>query len=134
ALALVAEAALVRVVVCVTALGRARRRRLGELARRVAVLALVLQVLALEREALHLALGIVGERLVVIELERVPRTRAVARLAVLAERALVQRVLVALAARVAVGRNLVERRLAALVATGVAIAARHALVALDERE
>src|ERR1044071_7751121 len=78
-LALLAEPALVRVVILVAALGRARRVGLDELALGVTRLALVLLVLAFERERVDLALGVLGERLVVIELERVPGARDVAR-------------------------------------------------------
>src|SRR5439155_16104526 len=112
---------LVRVVVLMAALGGARRVRLGELAiRGVAVLALVLEVLAFQDELLDLALGVVGERVVVIELHGVPRAAGVAREARVTERALVQRVLVALAVRVAVRLEIRERRQVLLVAPGVA--------------
>src|SRR5262249_33714742 len=91
-LALVAEPLLVRVVVGVAALRRARRVGLGELALGVTRLALVLEVLALERELADLALRVLGERLLVIELERVPGARRMAQHAVRAERAVVERV------------------------------------------
>src|SRR5262249_50430129 len=139
-LALVAEPLLVGVVFGVAALGCTRGVRLGELALGVTRLALVLEVLALEHERSDLALRVLGERLLVIELERVPRARGVAQHAVLAERAVVQRVLVALLRGVAVPLEAGERRLALRVTSGVAVGARDLLtglvlrVALDQRE
>src|SRR5207248_2716409 len=107
---------------------------LGELALRMAVLALVLQVLAFERERLDLALGVVGERQFVSELLGAPRSGVVAMIAVVAERALMQRVLVALRVAAAVGVDLRERHRVLAIAAGVAVGARHAVVAFDERE
>src|SRR6185503_7672218 len=96
ALALVAEPAFVRVVLGVTAFGRAVRFRRGEVALGMAVSALVLLVLAAQRPLADLALGVLRERLVVIELDGPVARRlvTVVVVAALAERALVQRVLV----------------------------------------
>src|SRR5262249_52807306 len=117
-LALVAEPALVGVVLGVAALGAAGGRRAVVRALRVAVRAVgQLGVQALERP-----LGVLG----VIEAGRLPGAAGVAARALVAERALVQRVLVA--AHAALGR----RVLVAVVA--VALRALHGLVREDERE
>jgi hypothetical protein len=71
-LAVLTEPTLVGVVLGVAALGRARGLGGGKIALGMAGLALVVLVLALELEAIDLALMALGERLVVIEPQRVP--------------------------------------------------------------
>lgn len=85
-----AESAFVGVIVFVTTFSRARGGRLCKFAILcVAILALVLEVLSAQREAFDLAFCVTGERLIVIELGRIPNTADMARYARCAQRALV---------------------------------------------